>query len=86
MTGRLLRYDPASRRTAVLLEGISYANGVALSADGAWVAVVETNLNRVLRFWLRDADCRGGGGGGGGSEEWAGGADVRSECPLPRSA
>jgi len=22
MTGRLLRYDPASRRTAVLLEGI----------------------------------------------------------------
>ena len=29
--GRLLRYDPASRRTTVLLRDLYFANGVALS-------------------------------------------------------
>ena len=52
-TGRLLRFDPTTRRTTELLGGLSYANGVALSEDEAWVAVVETYHARVLRHWLR---------------------------------
>jgi len=52
-TGRLLRFDPKTRRTTELLGGLSYANGVALSEDEAWVAVVETYHARVLRHWLR---------------------------------
>jgi sugar lactone lactonase YvrE len=51
--GRLLRWDPATRKTTVLVDGFSYANGVALSADESWLAVVETNLARVHRHWLR---------------------------------
>ena len=35
-TGRLLRFDPKTRRTTELLGGLSYANGVALSEDEAW--------------------------------------------------
>lgn len=53
LAGRLLKYDPRTRRTTVLLGGINYANGVALSADESWVAVAETNTARVLRHWLR---------------------------------
>ena len=51
--GRLLRWDPVTRKTIVLADGFSYANGVALSADESWLAVVETNFARVHRHWLR---------------------------------
>ena len=50
--GRLLAYDPASGETHVLLDGLYYANGVAVSDDGAFVLVVETNEYRVRRLWL----------------------------------
>lgn len=52
-TGRLLRYDPDTRATQVLLDGLAFANGVALSSDGSFVLVVETLGLRVLRLWLR---------------------------------
>jgi hypothetical protein len=52
-SGRLLKYQPSTGRTVVLAEGIWYANGVALSHDESFVAVVETNQLRVLRYWLK---------------------------------
>lgn len=51
-TGRLLCYDPADRSTRVVTEGLWFANGVALSADASWAAVVETVSLRVHRVWL----------------------------------
>lgn len=51
-TGRLLRYDPRDGSTRVVAEDIWFANGVALSPDGTWAAVVETNSFRVHRVWL----------------------------------
>jgi sugar lactone lactonase YvrE len=50
-TGRLLRLDPAGR-VEVLLSGLQFANGVALSGDGSFVAVAETGAYRVTRLWL----------------------------------
>jgi sugar lactone lactonase YvrE len=50
-TGRLLRRDP-SGRVDVLLSGLQFANGVALAADGSFVAVAETGAYRVTRLWL----------------------------------
>jgi hypothetical protein len=41
---------PASQ---VLVEGLWYANGVALARNGSFVLVAETNRLRVLRYWLR---------------------------------
>ena len=51
--GRLLAYDPATRQTRTLLDSLYFANGVAVSRDGAFVLVNETTRYRVLRYWLR---------------------------------
>jgi sugar lactone lactonase YvrE len=51
--GRLLRHVPATGRTDVLLEGLYFANGVALSPGGDFVLVVETGRYRVRRHFLR---------------------------------
>mmetsp|Transcript_26715 Transcript_26715/g.89871 ORF Transcript_26715/g.89871 Transcript_26715/m.89871 type:complete len:390 (-) Transcript_26715:37-1206(-) len=50
--GRLLVYDVETRTTKTLVRGIAYANGVAVSADGAFVAFAETDLARVRRHYL----------------------------------
>jgi sugar lactone lactonase YvrE len=51
--GRLLAYNPENKTTMVLLDGLYFANGVALSPDQSFVLVVETNAYRVQRYWLR---------------------------------
>lgn len=48
--GRVLRYDPASGETTVLLDGLSFANGIALTADGTHLMVVETGTYSVLKL------------------------------------
>ena len=50
--GRLLRHDPASGRTEVLLDGLYFANGVALSKAEDFVLVNETYRYRISRYWL----------------------------------
>ena len=50
-TGRLLRRAPDGEVTE-LLGGLEFANGVALSADGTFVAVAETGTGRLHRVWL----------------------------------
>jgi len=52
-SGRLLAYDPRARSTRVLLDGLCFANGVALAPDESYVLVVETACYRVRRLWLR---------------------------------
>lgn len=55
-TGRLL-----ARRTdgsvEVLLDGLAFANGVALGPDDAWVAVAETGARRIRRLALTGPDA-----------------------------
>jgi len=50
-TGRLLRMDPDGTVT-VLVDGLEFANGVALAADESFVAVAETGAYQVQRLWL----------------------------------
>lgn len=50
-TGRLLRRAPTGD-VEVLLNGLQFANGVALAADESFVAVAETGAYRVTRLWL----------------------------------
>ena len=40
------------QKTTVVADGFLYSNGVALSADGDYVLVVETGAGRVWRIWL----------------------------------
>ncbi len=51
--GRLLAYDPATGETRTLLDGLYFANGVALSANEDFVLVNETWAYRIQRYWLR---------------------------------
>lgn len=46
-TGRLLEYDPATRRTRTVMRDLCFANGVAFSIDEARLFVVETCEYRV---------------------------------------
>ena len=50
-TGRLLRRD-ADGTVEVVLDGLAFANGVALAADESYVAVAETAARTVVRHWL----------------------------------
>jgi sugar lactone lactonase YvrE len=52
-TGRLLSYDPDSAVTEVHLDGLFFANGVALSQDNSFVLINETGRARVHRLWLK---------------------------------
>ncbi len=49
-TGRILEYDPATKATRVLAGGLSFANGVALSADEQHLFVNETGKFRVWKI------------------------------------
>ena len=51
--GRLLRYDPTSKQTEVLLRELYFANGVTLSANEDFVLVNETYRYRITRYWLK---------------------------------
>ena len=50
-SGRLLRRGPDGS-VSVVLEGLRFANGVALAADESYVAVAETAGRTVVRRWL----------------------------------
>lgn len=51
-TGRVLEYDPASRQVRVLAQGLSFANGVALTQDERALLVNETGRYRVWKIDL----------------------------------
>jgi sugar lactone lactonase YvrE len=56
LTGRVLVHDPAAGHTQVAATGLSFANGIALSADERWLFVVETGAYRI---WKIPAGARG---------------------------
>ena len=51
--GRLLVYDPSTGVTKTLLDGLYFANGVALSQNEDFVLVNETGRYRITRYWLK---------------------------------
>ncbi|HEU0240684.1 MAG TPA: SMP-30/gluconolactonase/LRE family protein [Micromonosporaceae bacterium] len=50
--GRLLRYDPADGSVDVVVDGLYFPNGVALTPDEQTVMLVETTTHRLLRIPL----------------------------------
>jgi sugar lactone lactonase YvrE len=55
-TGRVLEYDPASKTTRVLARGLSFANGLALSADERRLYVNETGQYRIWQVAVTAQD------------------------------
>lgn len=50
--GRLFAWNPATKRTRLVIAGLAWANGVVVADDGESVLVVETSAYRVRRLWL----------------------------------
>jgi len=51
--GRVLKYDPFSNETTTIMDGLNFANGIAVSDDQTYLLVNETGTYRVLRYWLQ---------------------------------
>ncbi|XP_021907005.1 protein STRICTOSIDINE SYNTHASE-LIKE 13 [Carica papaya] len=52
-TGRLLRYDPPTKTTHVVLDGLAFPNGVQLSKDHSFLLFTETTNCRLMKYWLK---------------------------------
>lgn len=57
-TGRLLSFDRETGKTEVRVDGLMFANGVALGPDDAYVLVNETIRARITRLWLKGPRAR----------------------------
>ncbi len=51
--GRFLGYNPDTGQIKVLLKGLYFANGVALSQREDFVLINETYRYRIVRYWLK---------------------------------
>lgn len=45
-TGRLIKYNPTTKETTVLLNNLRFPNGVAVSKDGTFIVMAEGRLGR----------------------------------------
>lgn len=52
-TGRLIKYNPFTEETEVLLRGLRFANGVQLSQEEDFVAVNEMAMGRTWKYLSR---------------------------------
>ena len=55
-TGRILEYEPATKAIRVVARGLSFANGIALSASERQIFVAETGKYRVWRIDVNASD------------------------------
>src|SRR5260370_379893 len=54
--GRLVCYDPVTRRTWTVLNHFYFPNGICVSHDGRSVLSASTSLCKVFRLWLEGPD------------------------------
>lgn len=52
-TGRVLKYDPVTKQTTVLMRNIQFPNGVTLSKDKSYFVFCEGALGRLRKYWLK---------------------------------
>ena len=50
--GRVIEFDPASGSARIIMDGLNYANGVAISDDDRFLLVAETGAYRIHKYWL----------------------------------
>ncbi|TGK05058.1 SMP-30/gluconolactonase/LRE family protein [Leptospira semungkisensis] len=51
--GRLLKYDPRTKKTTTLMKDLFFPNGVALSENEDFLVLNETYKYRIHRYWLK---------------------------------
>lgn len=50
--GSVIEFDPTTGEARTLLDGLNYANGIAISADSSFLVIAETGSYRVWKYWL----------------------------------
>jgi hypothetical protein len=55
--GRLIVTDPRTRQSRVLIDDLSFGNGIALAPDESYVLVADQIRYRILRHWLTGPDA-----------------------------
>jgi len=50
--GRVLALDPVSREVRTVLDGLSFANGVAIEPGGRFLVVADQYRYRITRLWI----------------------------------
>jgi sugar lactone lactonase YvrE len=51
--GRVIEFDPRNGGSRVVIEGLNFANGVAIAPDDRYLLIAETGSYRILRHWLQ---------------------------------
>ena len=51
-SGRLMVYDPVTKKSQVLLESIHFANGIVLSADEDYLVFAECLRYRLHKYFI----------------------------------
>jgi sugar lactone lactonase YvrE len=52
-TGRVMKYDPRTNQVTVLQSGVTYPNGIAISADRTHLVVALTGPCKLMKYWIR---------------------------------
>ncbi|KAF8403397.1 hypothetical protein HHK36_011499 [Tetracentron sinense] len=52
-SGRVLKYDPISKETSVLVQNLQFPNGLSLSKDRSFFVFCEGALGRLRKYWLK---------------------------------
>ncbi|KAH7653832.1 Strictosidine synthase protein [Dioscorea alata] len=52
-SGRLLKYNPVTKETTVLLRNLQFPNGVSMSKDKSFFVFCEGSPGRLSRYWLK---------------------------------
>lgn len=52
-SGRVLVFDPVTKTTQIVIDGLSFANGVAMDPNGRFILVNETSEYRIHKVWLQ---------------------------------
>jgi len=55
--GRVIAFDPGSGESTVIIEGLDFANGVAIDPDNRFLLIAETGSYRILRHWLQGPEA-----------------------------
>lgn len=50
--GLVIRFDPATADARVILDGLNFANGIAISEDQSFLLVSDLGSYRILKHWL----------------------------------
>ncbi|KAJ3681082.1 hypothetical protein LUZ60_015571 [Juncus effusus] len=52
-TGRLMKYNPKTNDTKILLDELPFPNGLVLSKDASFLLFIETSTCKVVKYWLK---------------------------------